>query len=299
MAHGSVSVVIPTRDRGTLLHAAVASVFAAPTPPDEVIIADDDSVDGSVGEVIRAFPSVLLVRGTFGNPARARNAGVAASTGDLLAFLDSDDLMSPPKTSSLADRLRADDGLVLVHGTTDAIDADGTPAPALTKIHRDRYALGARTGLDYAGLAEVCAMFTSATVIRRSSFEEIGGYDESLDAYEDWDLYLRLSLVGRLAYDASPAAKYRVWPGNMPWDRTARWTIRVAEKHLAALPPLDRTARKRASYGLLRRLAESHNVLGDRRATRKAAIAAARAEPTRAAIDPAIWRPFLRSVIRR
>jgi hypothetical protein len=140
-------------------------------------------------------------------------------------------------------------------------------------------------------------MFTSATAIRRTSFDQVGGYDETLDAYEDWDLYLRLSLIGRLAYTNDLAALYRVWPGNGEWSRTALWTIRVTEKHLSALPPLGEDEQGRARYGLYRRLAESHNVLGEEGSVRRATLAAARIAPARAISDGGLWRPLLRSLV--
>jgi hypothetical protein len=140
-------------------------------------------------------------------------------------------------------------------------------------------------------------MFTSATLIRRSAFESVDGFDESLDAYEDWDLYLRLSLRWRLLYADCPAATYRIWSGNVGWRRTAEWTIRVAEKHLAALPDLSPADRERARYGFLRRLASSHHVLVERSPARRSAVAAVRLAPRRALRDPDVRRPLLRSFL--
>ena len=73
------------------------------------------------------------------------------------------------------------------------------PLPDQTAAQRAAFAEGAQIGTSYAALAFFCAMFTSATLIRKAAFESVGGYDESLDAYEDWDLYLRLSLKWRLS----------------------------------------------------------------------------------------------------
>jgi hypothetical protein len=162
-------------------------------------------------------------------------------------------------------------------------------------MRRGEFERGVQVGLDYSGLALFCAMFTSATAIRRASFEAIGGYDDTLDAYEDWDLYLRLSLIGRLAYVDDLAARYRVWSGNVPWDQTARWTARVATKHLHALPQISGSHNERARYGFERRLVQSYNVLGERHATRRAILAAVRASPSRAALDIGLWRPLLRA----
>ena len=297
MTDTGISIVIPTRDRGRLLLDAVASALSAPVPPLEVIVADDGSTDGSVAQAQRAHPSIRVVRGPFGNAARARNAGAFAARGDVLGFLDSDDLMLPGKTGVLVEHLRADASLALVHGMTQVIRADGALDDVMTAHQHASFARGAQIGLDYPGLAEFCAMYTSATAIRRASFSAIGGYDETLDAYEDWDLYLRLSLVGQLAYVDDLAAQYRIWSGNVAAFRTAQWTSQVAKKHLQALPPLATRDALQARYGFHRRLAESHNVLGEMRAARREAITALRIAPSRAAHDGRLWRPLLRTFV--
>jgi glycosyltransferase involved in cell wall biosynthesis len=295
VAGPTVSIVIPTRDRGQLLLEAVSSAVSA--SPLEVIVVDDGSSDGSIDLVERAYPGVRIVRGPFGNAARARNAGAAQARGEVLGFLDSDDVLLPAKTGALPEQLHADPSLVLVHGMTEVIDANGALDIATTRRHRDGFARAARVGTDYPGLARFCMMFTSATAIRRASFDDVGGYDETLDAYEDLDLYLRLSLIGRLAYESDLAARYRVWPGNVDWAKTATWTARVAKKHLDALPVTDAGNARRSRYGLYGRLVQSYNVLGNRSATRRASFAAARTSPARAVRDLALWRSLLRAVI--
>src|SRR5262249_42704916 len=145
--------------------------------------------------------------------------------------------------------------------------------------------------------AGFCSMFTSATLIRREALESVGGYDERLDAYEDWDIYLRLSLDWRLTYADCLSARYRIWSGNVGWRRTAEWTIRVAEKPLAALPDLPEEERQRARYGFLRQLSSSHHVLVERREARRSALAALRLAPRSAWRDGDIRRPLVRSFL--
>jgi hypothetical protein len=167
----------------------------------------------------------------------------------------------------------------------------------LTAAQNASFLKAQQLGTSYAALASFCAMFTSATLIRKEAFESVGGYDESLDAYEDWDFYLRLSLDWRLTYANCASARYRIWGGNVGWRRTAAWTIHVAEKHLAALPPLPDRERERARYGFLRQLSSSHHVLVERQAARKSALGAMRLDARRALLDRDIRRPLVRSFL--
>jgi GT2 family glycosyltransferase len=293
----AVSVIIPTLDRGPLLIEAVRSVLAAPDPPAEVVVVDGGSMDGSVDAVAKEDGSVRILRGAFRNAAASRNAGAAAARSEFLGFLDSDDLMLNGKTSCLADALEADPRAALVHGTTEVVGEHGEPRPQQTEAQAAAFAKARRFGTSYEALAGFCAMFTSATLIRRRAFESVGGYDESLDAYEDWDLYLRLALDWRLAYVDCPAAAYRIWSGNVGWRRTAEWTIRVADKHLAALPALPREELGPARYGFLRQLASSHHVLVHRAAARRFALEAMRVLPQRGFRDRDVLRPLVASLL--
>jgi glycosyltransferase involved in cell wall biosynthesis len=292
---GSVSIVIPTRNRGRLLPEAVRSAVAA--RPAEVIVADGGSTDGSLGLLAGFDAPVTVLHGNWPNAAATRNAGAVAARGDYLGFLDSDDIALPAKVASLAAVLDADRNLALVHGRVIVIDAAGVEDAEATATYEEAFRRGEDLGTSYDALARFCAMFTSATLIRRSSFESIGGYDESLDAYEDWDLYLRLSIAQRLAYDPRVVAKHRVWAGNVTWEKTAEWTARVAEKHLASLPELPPEAHKAARFGFLARIAASRHVLVQRRATRRAALGALRASPLAAVRTPEVRDSLFASLL--
>jgi glycosyltransferase involved in cell wall biosynthesis len=289
----AVSVIIPTRDRGRLLAEAVRSALELPQPPLEVIVVDAGSTDGSTDDLAGA----RVLRVGPHNAAAARNAGAAVARGKYLGFVDSDDVALDGKTTCLVDELEADDRLALVHGTTEVIDERGAELPGQTARQRSSFARAEQAGPSYPALAGFCSMFTSATLMRREAFEEVGGFDERLDALEDWDLYLRLSLEWRLGYADCLSTKYRIWPGNVGWRRTAEWTIRVAEKHLAALPDLPDTERDAARYGFLRQLSSSHHVLVERREARRSALAALRIAPGAAWRDDDVRRPLVRSFL--
>lgn len=290
------SVIVPTRDRGEFVLRAVESALAA-RDVDEVVVADGGSTDGSLERLCALGDQVRVVQGDFANAAATRNAGAAAARGDLLAFLDSDDLMMRDKVTCLAPVLAADPSIAVAHGRTVVIDEHGSVDEAATREQTAQLTEGRRRGTSYGALAAYCAMYTSATLMRRDAFEAVGGYDESFDAYEDWDLYLRFSLTYRLVYADCPAARYRVWSGNVGWQRTAHWTARVAEHHLAAPPAAPSPESASARYAFLVRLATSRHVLVQRSEARRAALAAVREAPRRAFRDPAVRRPLVRSLI--
>jgi glycosyltransferase involved in cell wall biosynthesis len=92
-----LSVIIPNYNREALIGETLTNLLSQTRPPDELIVVDDGSTDGSA-DVIAAFgPAVTLLRQANAGPATARNRGFAASSGEFIQFFDSDDLCTPDK----------------------------------------------------------------------------------------------------------------------------------------------------------------------------------------------------------
>lgn len=273
-----------------MLRGAIQSVLVLDPRPTEIVVVDCGSSDATL-EVASDFGrDVQILEGTFPNAAAARNAGAAMTTAPYLGFLDSDDLALDAKFGRMAEGLDADLSLGLLHGDLEVINAQGRPDLDGTRLFRSRSRRAEREGLNYADLARKCVMYTSATLIRREAFEDVRGYDERLGVFEDWDLYLRLSRSWGLAYAPHMAAQYRIWEGNVGWDRAAHGVITVARKHLDMLGDMPVQNRRRAEFGLWKRTAASHYSLMELPQARRAALAAVRADPGRAAIAPEIAR---------
>lgn len=179
-----VSVVIPTYNRRDLVREAIASVTAQSYPDVEVIVVDDGSDDGTA-EVVRQFAGVQYVYQANRGVSAARNEGVARARGELLAFLDSDDLWQPDK---LAHQMALFEQQPDVHiCQTDEIWLRN--GVRVNPHHKHR-----KTGGDLfaRGLA-LCVVSPSAVMMRRALFERLGGFDDTLPACEDYDLWLRIT----------------------------------------------------------------------------------------------------------
>ena len=173
-----VSVVIPTWNRSErLLGAAIESVLAQTVPELELVVVDD-------GSDVAASPFV----DTYGDPVRchrqdnrglgaARNAGVHEVTGEFLAFLDSDDVWAPDKLSSQLAALDADPDLEAVFGRAEQFYDE-----EVDDEYRRRHPI--KDPL-------VDAYLSSAMLIRRTSFDRIGPYDEEHRNGADIDWFLR------------------------------------------------------------------------------------------------------------
>jgi glycosyltransferase involved in cell wall biosynthesis len=170
-----VSVVVASYDGERFLQETLESVFAQDYDPFEVVFVDDGSTDATA-EIARSFPLRYLYQENRGLPA-ARNAGVALAGGDLIAFVDDDDVVPPAKLRVQARYLAEHHDVGCVLGRHEWIFEDGVDPP---QLERDPifHELG--------GIQLVSAM------IRRRTLEEIGGFDPTYRYAEDRDLFVRL-----------------------------------------------------------------------------------------------------------
>ena len=190
-----IAVVIPVRDGCAHLAEAIASAVAQAPGPDELIVVDDGSVDGSAG-VAEAL-GVTVVRQEPLGPGAARNLGVATAASDLVAFLDADDRMAPSRLQAQGDALAHDEGL------------DG--AFGLMRLFSD--------GHEPEGPSEPC-LLPSALLVRRRMFLETGGFDPELPAGEFVDWMARCREQGRrFRMLDTVVAERRVHAGNITRDR--------------------------------------------------------------------------------
>lgn len=185
-----VSVIIPTYNRAALLVEAIESVLAQQVPDVEVIVVDDASTDDTAGAVA-PFVAGGIVRyepRPHQGPAGARNAGVQAARGELIAFLDSDDRLLPNGLAAHLSAFEKEPDLGLTVSGCEYVDGGGRHLS-----WRTPWTEGGALTLD--GWLFNCFAMPGTIVVRRLWFQRIGGFDPELSIAEDWHLCMRLAAL--------------------------------------------------------------------------------------------------------
>ena len=181
----AVSVIIPTYNRGWIIKEAIDSVMAQDYRDFELIIVDDGSTDNTP-DILHSYRDKILVFGQENQGvSAARNRGLAAASGDLIAFLDSDDLWLPQKLKRQVDFFNSNPDAFICQ--TEEIWIRNNIRVNPKKRHKKP------RGMIFEPSLALCLVSPSAVMIRASLFEEVGRFDETLPACEDYDLWLRMS----------------------------------------------------------------------------------------------------------
>jgi len=163
---------------------AVKSILQQDYGPLEIIVVDDGSTDNTCNAVKTGFPEVHLVSLNGRGPAQARNAGVAASGGDILMFLDSDDLWLKDHARRLMDVINS--GYQVAYGVTknrDEIRDTSFFIPDTAEI---------KDGDCFDQLTKWCFLVPSSVAVSREAFMAVNGFDD-VDCGEDWIFFLKLA----------------------------------------------------------------------------------------------------------
>jgi glycosyltransferase involved in cell wall biosynthesis len=225
-----VSVVIPCRNQARYLPAAVRSVRAQSYEGIECIVVDDGSTDDT--PTVAATLGVRLLRQDQGGVSAARNAGLSAARGDLVAFLDADDELLPDAVATEVAALDSEPEAAAVVGRCQSMDADGRPLPAQ------------HDAVDPANLYEQWlrrrnfVWTPGAAMFRRRALQEIGGFPVDVGPAADYAVYLRLARVDRVAFVPSDLVRYRQHDASMSRDPALmlRATVEVLRREHREAP---------------------------------------------------------------
>ncbi len=287
-----VSVVVPAHDAEASVEAAIRSALGQTRPPDEIVVVDDGSTDATATVVRRIEGPVRLVSQAQGGPSAARNAGVAASAGEWLAFLDADDEWHPEK---LEHQVRLAEGDIVLVATDWSRDAVRRPAPKTIPT----------TMLPTSKILLLNRFQTSTVLLRRDAFTAAGGFDSSLDGVEDWDMWLRASREGSVVKLDWPFVRYSdVATGySKALDRVYRTGRTMLGRELGVPPSGAGRAvmawhhlRFALAYGLASDRASARACLAD---LREAGLVAAVPEATARYVLPFLARRAARRLERR
>jgi glycosyltransferase involved in cell wall biosynthesis len=189
MRHPRVSVVIPAFESEPRIGRTLRTLLAQTFSDFEAVIVNDGSTDATTRAVRLAMasdPRVRLIEQGNAGLAAARNRGIEAARGDLIAFLDDDDLWHRQKLELQVSRLDRMPDAAVVSCFSAVVDLEGRLLG---------WRLGGRPEGDvYQEMLEWDMVSGgSVAVVRRGPLEEAGGFDHSLAAREDWDLWIRLA----------------------------------------------------------------------------------------------------------
>jgi glycosyltransferase involved in cell wall biosynthesis len=211
---GLISVVIPCYNQAHFLSEAIQSVLSQSYTDFEVIVVDDGSTDDTAEVAlgyVAADRRVRLIRQENRGLAGARNRGLAASRGEYVVFLDSDDRLVEEALEVGVRELASHPECAFVSGHYRPISADGDPyaVPRRARIDEDHY---------LALLRDNYISMPASVMYRRWVFEEVGGFNGSVDAAADWDLYLRVARRFPIFHHGEVVADYRWHGSNMTAD---------------------------------------------------------------------------------
>jgi Glycosyl transferase family 2 len=246
-ARPMVSVVIPNHNLGRYLPETIASVVASSYDPIEVVVVDDASTEALDGSLIARLEQeagsgsgvAKVIRNRVNRGLSAsRNIGVQAATGKYVLPLDADDCISPRfiELAVAALEARPEFDVVVPSAAYFSSDAD------LAERRFSDYALFLG---DAPSLGMVANRLSCATSFLRRSLFDRQAYDESLNSYEDWSLYLRLAHAGhRFLVTNDIHFHYRRRPRSMISEVTAERHLQLLARILESLPaPLPRSVR--------------------------------------------------------
>ena len=179
-----VSVIIPTYNRGWIIKEAIDSVLAQDYTEFELIVVDDGSTDHT-SDVLDSYRNVIkVIPQKNKGVSAARNLGIAEASGKFIAFLDSDDLwLSQKLTLQIEFFNQTPDALIC---QTEEVWIRNGLRVNPKKRHKKP------SGMIFKPSLELCLVSPSAVMIQRSLLDRVGGFDETLPACEDYDLWLRI-----------------------------------------------------------------------------------------------------------
>ena len=199
-----VSIIIPTYNREEFITETINSVLNQTYKDFEIIVVDDGSTDNTKQKLEPFKSRIKLIEQKNSERAVARNNGVKNSSGEYIAFLDSDDLWIKNKLENQTNFLDEKKDFILTYGQSFRINEHGKPIKtAKRQIH-------GYSGNVFEELLFRNFIVSATPLIRREHFERTTGFQTKYVPYEDWEFWIRLSLLGKFYFFNKPFSYYRI-----------------------------------------------------------------------------------------
>lgn len=290
MSH-SVSVVLPAYNGAKYIATAIDSTLAQTLFPFEIIVVDDGSKDATESIVRSYGDKIHYIRQNNKGTSGAYNTGIAAATGDYIAFLEQDDIWAPDKTANQVAAFDGNDELGMVFSPVRLLKEE--MVSKRTNID-EQEGEGEYTFADFFVRNRV--LNCSTVMVRRDVLQHVGGFREHLKLAFDYDLWLRISAEYRILCLNSPLATYRIHSNNQSKDDhdllAAESSLNILLSWIntpRVLKDVDPTVVRERISRLHRTVAWEHTQLGHRDEELRHLLASARANPLK--LDN--WREYL------
>ncbi len=220
-----VSIIIPNYKAALHIAETLDAVFAQTYSDTEVLVINDGSPDT---ELLKKILTPYLEKLIFidypenRGAASARNAGITEARGELIAFVDADDVWLPGYLTAQIDFLDKN-GLDMVY--TDCTLFGQTPRPGFDmRVNNPAEGMITRKLL----IAGKCHILPSGTVVKKASLVSVGMFDETVPTAEDFDLFMRMIFAGaKIGYQRKCLFRYRVWPASESADMMHRFNRNI------------------------------------------------------------------------
>ncbi len=181
----TISVIIPTYNRAEWVKTAIDSVLAQTCAPDELIVVDDGSTDQTPMILTGYGDLIRTIRQDNQGVSAARNCGIRAASGELIALLDSDDYWLPDKLAAQVAFFN-DHPDINICQTEEIWIRNGVRVNPKQRHQK-------QAGMIFEKSLPLCLISPSAVMMRKTLLDEVGPFDETLPACEDYDLWLRIT----------------------------------------------------------------------------------------------------------
>jgi glycosyltransferase involved in cell wall biosynthesis len=181
----TISVIIPTYNRASVLSRAIDSVLAQSHSADEIIVVDDGSTDETQKLIESQYPQINYIYQSNKGVSAARNTGIQQANGNWICLLDSDDSWQINKLKKQYNAINENSDYLICH-TNETWYRDG-------KILNQGKKHEKRGGYIFQHCLPLCAISPSSVMINKQVFDDLGLFDEELPACEDYDMWLRIT----------------------------------------------------------------------------------------------------------